>query len=228
MRVYRLLLALYPRAFRRDYGPQMLQLFGDQRRDLGARVWLRVGPDLIKTVPSQRIEAVMASVNSGGRVAAVVFVVLAGVVVVLGLGGPLVLFVLLAIAAVAFGQRRLVASMRRGGRAPLRHAVTQTWWAPIAALIGGAELFFGVGTIFEASNWGGRIFGTAALVACGSGMLVGLMRRPYARDAGNALILITTIPALLFFWLVVPTVLALVVWVGVFTSGFRDEEVAPA
>ena len=32
-RVYRALLLLYPRAFRREYGAEMLQLSRDQRRD---------------------------------------------------------------------------------------------------------------------------------------------------------------------------------------------------
>ena len=225
MRLYRALLVLYPRAFRREFGEPMAQLFGDQLRDSGRRAWLRTAPDLIFTVPRLRIEAVMSSINSAPRVAAFAFIVLAGVVVAMGLGGPLVVFVALALAGVLFGQRRLIASARRGGRAPLRHAVVQTWWAPVAALIGGAEILFGIGTVFEASNWGGRIVGSSLLLACGAGMLFGLMRRPFSREAGNALILITTIPALIFFWVIVPTVLAIVVWVGVLTSGFSDEPV---
>lgn len=225
MRLYRTLLVLYPRAFRREFGEPMAQLFGDQLRDRGTRAWLRAAPDLIRTVPQLRIEAVMSSINSAPRVAAVAFIVLAGVVVATGFGGPLVVFVALALAGVLFGQRSLMASARRGGRAPLRRAVVQTWWAPVAALIGGAEILFGIGTVFEASNWGGRIFGSSLMVACGAGMLFGLMRRPFSREAGNALILITTIPALIFFWVIVPTVLAIVVWIGVLTSGFSDEAV---
>jgi hypothetical protein len=89
-------------------------------------------------------------------------------------------------------------------------------------------LFFGFGTIFEAHNWGGRVFGSALLLALGFGMFYGLMRRPFARQSGNALILITTIPAFLFFWVIVPTVAAIVIWVGVLSSGFSDERVTPA
>jgi hypothetical protein len=54
------------------------------------------------------------------------------------------------------------------------------------------------------------------------------MRRPFARESGNAVILVATVPALLFFWVIVPTVLALVIWVGVLTSGFNEQPVAPA
>lgn len=55
--LYERLLALYPRAHREEYGPAMLQLFGDQCRDAWrdargwglAGLWLRVLPDLVKT-----------------------------------------------------------------------------------------------------------------------------------------------------------------------------------
>jgi len=73
--------------------------------------------------------------------------------------------------------------------------------------------------------------GQVALVAIGPlSTLAGAIRRDRAwaaavdelvvmggsvRQGGNALIMITTIPALAFFWLVVPTVAALIVWVGV-------------
>ena len=59
-------------------------------------------------------------------------------------------------------------------------------------------------------------------------LLYGLARRPFARMSGNALILITTIPFLLFFWMVIPPLVAIVIWVGIFSSGFEDKAVAPA
>ena len=84
------------------------------------------------------------------------------------------------------------------------------------------------GQLMPSKDWGGRIFGSTLLIAFGTGMLYGLTRRPFARTSGNALILITSIPAFLFFWMVIPTVVAFVIWVGVFTSGFEDKAVAPA
>jgi WD40 repeat protein len=61
--MYRKLLLLYPDAYRREYGPLMLQLFRDQVRDARrenglrglARVWAHTLWDLLATVPGERI-----------------------------------------------------------------------------------------------------------------------------------------------------------------------------
>ncbi|MCU1451007.1 MAG: hypothetical protein JWP02_3177 [Acidimicrobiales bacterium] len=229
-RFYRAALLLYPRAFRRSYGEPMLQLFGDCVRDVGARAWLRALPDLVRTIPAQRMETVMSRLRGAGSAIALALVVLAAGAIAIGAGGRFGFVGALAIGVLAlvFSQRAVFAPVFSGERAPLRHAVVQAWWAPVAALLGAAMIVFGVGTIFEAHNWGGRVFGSAFLLAFGFGMFYGLMRRPFARQSGNALILVTTIPAFPFFWVVVPTVAALVVWVGVLTSGYSDESVAPA
>ena len=230
MRLYRTLLVLYPRSFRREYAGPMAQVFADLRRDRGRRAWLRVVPDLITTVPRLRIEAVMSTAKSAPLVASLAVAVLGGVAVVVGLDGfgPVVPVVILGLAAAVFLGRHLAKSARGGGRAPLRNAVVQTWWAPVAAFIGVAELLFAIGTVFEASNWGGRIVGSSLMLAFGAMMLFGLARRPFAREAGNSLILLATLPALTFFWVIVPTVLAIVVWIGVIASGFSEDAVATA
>jgi len=57
VRIYERLLALYPAAFRREYGPAMKQVFCDQCRDAWCQarawglavLWLRLLPDLAKT-----------------------------------------------------------------------------------------------------------------------------------------------------------------------------------
>ena len=171
----------------------------------------------------------MAGGRTASKVVALALIVLAGFVVALGAGGPAVVIVLLlaVLTVLALGRGALV-PVFRGARAPLRHALVQTWWAPIVGLAAGALIFLGFGTIFEAHNWGGRIFGSAILMAFGCVMLLGLTRRPFSRSSGNTLILITTIPGFIFFWALWPTVISLVIWIGVLTSGFEDKAVAPA
>jgi hypothetical protein len=226
--VYRALLVLYPRSFRDRYGQPMAQLFGDRLRDVGTRAWLRTIADLLRTVPVERIEATMDRLrrSAGARVVALAVAVLGAALLVMGFGGGVAIVVTLAVVAILFAQRRLFASLPRGERAPLHHAVVQAWWAPIAALLGIAMLVAGIGTIFEAHNWAGRIVGSAVLMAFGAAMLFGLARRPFARQAGNSLILVATVPAFPFFWLIVPTVAAVVVWIGVLGAGFSDEPAA--
>ena len=97
----------------------------------------------------------------------------------------------------------------------------------MAALLGVAMLVFGVGTVFAAHNLGGRIFGSGVLLLLGGTMLRGLMRRPYDRAAGNAMILLATVPAFAFFWIIVAAVAALLVWIGVLGAGFDDEPAGP-
>lgn len=220
--LYRALLLLYPKSFRTEYGQLMIQLFDDQHVDQGGRVWLTVLPDIVRTAPTQRIEALMhsrtARIALGATCVAVV-----SVVVTTGTGGLGVAAIAATIlAALLLTQRRVIAAAPTGERAPLRHAVVQAWWAPIAALVGVVLLLGAIGTAFEAHNLGGRIFGTAILFAFGATMLLGLMRRPFARDAGNVMILVGTLPLFPFFWLVFPQIVGIVIWIGVFSSGFGD------
>ena len=64
-RVYRALLLAYPKEFRREYGSQMEQAFGDlyrEARERGgksgiARLWMLTIPDLARTAVAQRITA---------------------------------------------------------------------------------------------------------------------------------------------------------------------------
>ena len=222
--LYRALLVLYPRSFREGYADPMVQLFADRVRDVGAKAWLRVIPDLVRTIPVERIEAVMSRLGPGARVLALAFAVLGATAVSIGIGAGAAPIIAVAVVAVLVSQRRLFASLG-GERAPLRPALVQAWWAPIAGLLGGAMVLAGVGTIFEAHNLGGRIVGSTLLMAFGGAMLFGLMRRPFARTAGNAAILLATVPALALFWMIVPPLAAIAVWVGVLASGFEEPAV---
>lgn len=58
MRIYRALLHLYPRRFRREYGDDMVALLEDQLRDEPAlRVVGRTARDLVVSVPTRHLEA---------------------------------------------------------------------------------------------------------------------------------------------------------------------------
>jgi hypothetical protein len=206
----------------------MVQLFGDQLRDFGARAWFRMIFDLVRNVPAQRVVAAMISTSPAARVVALAVIVLVAAVASIGLGGGIVPVLALAVVALLVTQQRFFASIPRGERAPLRRAVVQAWWAPVAGLLGLVMILAGIGTIFEAHNWGGRIVGSGLLLAFGSAMFFGLMRRPFARQAGNSVILLATIPALAFFWMVLPPLAAILIWIGVLRSGFDEEALAPA
>jgi hypothetical protein len=115
-RAYRNLLVLYPPSFRRQWGPAMVQLFGDQLRHprrpgraVGVRVWLRTLDDLLSSVPRQQWEAFMeeaSTVNRAVIVTSVVAVVAAlgtGLAVVTaGIGPAIPLAILLAVVVVIY------------------------------------------------------------------------------------------------------------------------------
>jgi hypothetical protein len=128
-RVYRSLLVLYPPSFRRDWGPAMVQLFGDQLRHprrpgraIGVRVWLRTLDDLLTSVPRQQWEAFMEETSTITRAVVVTSVV--AIVAALGTGlavvtagiGPAVpLAILLAIVLVIYRHQLRSFVTRREG-----------------------------------------------------------------------------------------------------------------
>jgi hypothetical protein len=100
--VYRHLAALYPKAFRAEYGDDLVATFTEQIRDDSAtHVWLSTVRDLVVTVPSQHLEARMnrpapqtvAVLATSVTVAALVLAIVAGT-------GPVVgVFLLIALVA---------------------------------------------------------------------------------------------------------------------------------
>ncbi len=63
LRLYALLLAAYPREFRREYGREMMLVFADRRREEASgrgarlRIWREALFDLMRTAPKERLES---------------------------------------------------------------------------------------------------------------------------------------------------------------------------
>src|SRR5262245_29393902 len=87
-RVYRTLLLLYPRRFRREYASPMVQLFRDQRCDRGRRAWFTTVRDLFITVPLANWEAFMSS-SPQGKLTAAAIATAVGILVFAALGGAI-------------------------------------------------------------------------------------------------------------------------------------------
>jgi len=222
MSVYRRLLVLYPRSFRRDYGEPMVQLFGDRVRDDGrARAWAGVLPDLLRTVTKERIEAAMKHVSTNARILIFTLLVAVTMVTLVVVGGGLAIPGAVVLVVVAVTQRRHLGGLLRGGhRAPFLRSLVQTWWAPVAVALAGFEILFAVQVVLHGANLPGRIIGGSLAAASGLGIFNGLMRRPFDRAYGNVFVLLGTLLPMLIFWMLVPPLAAIVVWIGVFSGGF--------
>ncbi|MGH2757732.1 MAG: hypothetical protein ACRDI3_08090 [Actinomycetota bacterium] len=225
--VYRALLMLYPRSFRRDYRDLMTQAFCDRLKESGPRTWLLVIPDLFRSIPLQIMEVSLMSQKWMGSFTALAAVALVTALVI-GAGPP----ILLLGAAVAFvGLLAVMAAKRSdrpteylyGGLAPK----TWRWWTVLAALLAVTYVLAAVGQLIEdpkATNVGalGIMIGFAGLI------FVGLRLRARSSIAGNWMIVFATAPALMFFWVVVPALVGLAIIIGAVTEISRATPQAPA
>jgi hypothetical protein len=226
-RIYNALLVFYPRSFRRDYGALMTQAFGDRLRDKGAaRTWAFVGADLAHSVPQQIMEVSLMSQKWIGAITVLssvalvtAFAIGTGPPSVLA-GGVVALFSLYALMAAKRNSRP--AEYLYGGTAPK----AWTWWTMLAALLGVTYVVFAVGQFIDdpkPTNLGavGIMCSFTALIA------VGLRFRARSRIAGNWMVVFATIPALMFFWIVVPAAVGLAIIVGAVIEISRATPQAP-
>jgi hypothetical protein len=226
-RIYRTFLLLYPRSFRREYGALMTQAFCDRTRDMGtARAWLFVARDLLRSVPQQIMEASlmsqkwMAVLTTLSAVALVAFLGL-------GLGPPIFLaaglVVVVGLMAVTSARRedRPTEYVYRDG-APKRW----TWWTVLATMLASLYVLAAIGQLIDdpkATNVGalGIMLGFAGLI------VGGLVLRERSKIGGHWMIIFATVPALMFFWIVWPTVVALAIIVGAVSEISRATPQAP-
>lgn len=135
--LYRRVSSLYPKAFRAEYGDDLVATFAEQLRDGAAgRVWLSTVRDLVVTVPTQHLEARMkrpnprtvAMIATATTLAALILAVVAGT-------GPVVgVFLLAAVIALS------VATLSWRAARSADHSATagQSRWRTL--LIGGIAL----------------------------------------------------------------------------------------
>ncbi len=168
-RGYRLLVRLYPRQFREQYGADMVALFREQCRDESAwSVTVRSLLDLALTVPSQHLETRMHKHPTSVVTLGYLAVALAGLLVAV-VGGT-TSFTLIGGALVALGAGTLaVLTWRRA--APVREStLTSQWWKFVVAgplLIGAVIVASGLGV----EAW---YLGLVVVFAAISSVLVGL------------------------------------------------------
>lgn len=227
-RIYRAFLMFYPSSFRREFGDLMSQAFCDRLRDRGApRTWALVGVDLFHSVPRQIMEVSLMSQKWMGVVTA-----LASVTLVLffgmGVGPPIVL----AGAVVAFVGLLAIVTAKRGDR-PTEYLYggaapkTWTWWTVLAVLLGGTYVVTALGQLINEPK--ATHVGALAIMMGFAGLIgFGLRLRKQSRISGNWMVIFATVPALLFFWVIVPTVVGLAIIVGAVMEIARATPQAPA
>ncbi len=174
---YRLLVRLYPERFRREYGPDLVSLVGDQLRDEPTwRVLARSAIDLALTLPTQHLEAHMT--RTATTLGPVIFgaVALSAVIVGAAVGHPGVLLACVAVAITSGALGLLSAHRARPLTEP--RATTGNWWkllaggsAVMAALI---AVTTATGELPESTWLIAMIIGLTALVLIGAGIVLGI------------------------------------------------------
>ncbi|HET6694467.1 MAG TPA: hypothetical protein VFG97_09180 [Pedococcus sp.] len=178
LRAYRLLVRLYPRRFRQEYGPDLVGLVADQLRDEPAgRVLVRSAVDLALTVPARHLEAHMDRTPT--LLVPTLFGALALSAVVVGavVGHPLVLLACLAVGVTA-GWLGLVAAHRAGPLTRPRSASAH-WWKVLAAGFGLLAALILITTATGELPHGGwyiaMLTGLTALVLVAAGIVLGIV-----------------------------------------------------
>jgi uncharacterized membrane protein YedE/YeeE len=176
--VYRRFVRLYPRAFRDEYGADLVDLLAEQLRDEPTgRVVARCLADLALTIPNQHVEAHMERSSNLVVTCALGAVAFATAVVGVAVGHPAVLAVCLAIAALTAGLSLLNA--RRGRPLAVRQPAAAQWWKPavagvvvLAALV---AITTATGELPEGGWFVAMATGLAGLLLVGTGLVLGLV-----------------------------------------------------
>lgn len=179
-RGYQLLIPLYPAAFRREFGDDMLLLFDSLVADRGIlAATSRTSLDLIVTVPRYRLETVMTD----SRATQVLTTTIAGLLV-LGFISPMAgllwlspLFFLAGLGLIVANRTRLAHAIRTPDSSRRRHRLRLS--ALSAAVFAAAVVGYGVVIWDETASTLGLLLpsflGTAALVCSAWFLVAGLL-----------------------------------------------------
>lgn len=148
---------------------------------------------------------------------AVLFMIAMGV----GLGSPIVLITL---AVTTLGL--LVVLSRKAGERPTEYLYgggtpkALKWWTVLAILLAAVYVLAAAAQLIndpKPTNVGalGIMTGFAALI------VGGLMLRARSKIVGNWMVILATVPALMFFWIIVPALVGLAIIAGALTEIVR-------
>jgi hypothetical protein len=189
LRVYRLLVHLYPRRFREEYGPDLVLLVADQLRDEPTwRVLSRSAVDLAVTLPTRHLEAHMDRAPTPLVPAVFGALALSAVIVGATIGHPLILLACVAVGVTAGWLGLLAAHWAR----PVTQSrpATAHWWKLLA---GGAGLLGALVAITTATGElpdGGwlvaMVTGLTAFVLLGAGIVLGIAHLAARTSRGAA------------------------------------------
>jgi hypothetical protein len=176
--VYRRLVRLYPRDFRDDFGPDLLDLLAAQLRDEPTwRVVVRGLVDLALTVPTQHVEAHMDRSPTPVVTWLLGALAVAALVVGVVVGSPVVLVACAAVAIAACGLA--LVNARRARPVAGQASAAAHWWKPAAAggvlLAALVAITTATGELPEAGWFVAMVAGLTAVLLLGVGLVLGIV-----------------------------------------------------
>ena len=179
MRAYRTLLRLYPRAFRDEFGEDLVQLLDDLKADRGlGTAWRICALDLLVTVPRLHLERGMNPTRTTTTICWTIALLAAGGAASILTGEYPGMLLFVAAAALAVAQRSRLAQALRVPDTALRNRRLRT-----AALLGaGFVVSYVVFVATIGDSWTGRetvlaLAGTASMIGAVVYLVAGLLTR---------------------------------------------------
>lgn len=229
--IYRTLLFLYPRSFRREYGREMTQAFSDRLNDRGsARTWLFILPDLLVSIPEQALEAPLMIKRWPVVVASVAIGLSVAMMVVGGGDGLAVVVSAFSVIIAVFASLSLwmVMRSRRGAEFSYGSETPKTWnwWTVLTVVLATTYVVTGVGQLIDETK-ATHVSALVIAVLFAALMAGGLRLRARGQTAGNFMVAAGAVPSLAFFWMIVPPLVGLAILVGAIAEVSQEPTKVP-